>query len=82
MTQKEKYIGEAKLIEEARRKLLFKLGNGVVKTHNIANKAITAEKLADSIITDVITPTVTAAVQVAVQEALAPLKHIAMIRVD
>ena len=50
LTYGQKYVGEAKLMAEAKKKLVLMLGNKVVTPDKIADKAITADKLADDII--------------------------------
>ena len=76
MQQNEKFIGEARLLEDAKMKLLLKLKDGSVTNEKIAAKSITADKLADNIITDIIQPAVAAAVEAMKRE----LGHVAMIR--
>ena len=76
MAQVEKYVGEAKLMAEAKKKIVLILGNKVVTSDKIADKAVTAEKLADDIKNDVIAPLVTQAVEAMKRD----LGHIAMIR--
>lgn len=76
MAQVEKYVGEAKLMAEAKKKLVLMLGNKVVTPDKIADKAITADKLADDIRDTVIAPLVNEAVEAMKRD----LGHIAMIR--
>lgn len=76
MAQVEKYVGEAKLMAEAKKKIVLILGNKVVTSDKIADKAVTAEKLADDIKNDVIAPLVTQAVEAMKRD----LGHVAMIR--
>lgn len=49
MTEKEKYIGQSKLLGNPEKPMRFKLGKGVVKTDNIADAAITPEKLSGKV---------------------------------
>lgn len=76
MAQVEEYVGEAKLMAEAKKKIVLILGNKVVTSDKIADKAVTAEKLADDIKNDVIAPLVTKAVEAMKRD----LGHVAMIR--
>ena len=51
MTEKEKYIGQSKLLGNPEKPMRFKLGKGVVKTDNIADEAVTTQKVGNYAIT-------------------------------
>lgn len=50
MVDKEKYLGESKLIEQPNKKLKLLIGEKAVKTRHIESKAIVTEKIADDAI--------------------------------
>lgn len=51
MIEKEKYIGQSKLLGNPEKPMRFKLGKGVVKTDNIADGAVTTSKIKDGQVT-------------------------------
>lgn len=56
--KEQKYLGNAKLSQKPERKLVLRLGKGVVKEDNIEDRAVTAEKLDASVVTDLIEPAI------------------------
>lgn len=51
MSTTEKFIGESKLIEGPKKKIVFKVADGVISSSKIAEGAVTTSKIAEGAVT-------------------------------